>query len=149
MNAPIFIALASVTALFILNLIVKKIGGWKFCALCAGVTMTWLILFVFLRIGKFDDATIISLLIGGSIVGIYYLAEKHTREELHLFRLPFFLTLIAVGYELIAWKNPTELFSALLLLLILWIISTFFYLFRNKPALRATIDKLLECCKNW
>lgn len=149
MNAPIFIALASVTALFILLLIVKSMIGWKFCALCAGVTMTWLMLLVLLRIGKFDDVTIISLLIGGSIVGIYYLAEKHTREELHLFRLPFFLTLIAVGYEFITWKNPTELFSSLLFLFILWIFSAFFYLYRNKPALRSTITKLLECCKNW
>ncbi|MBI5413731.1 hypothetical protein HZA42_05280 [Candidatus Peregrinibacteria bacterium] len=149
MDNFLFIIFAAITALFVLLLIVKSVGKWKFCVLCVSVGITWLTLLVLYWSGIFNNSAIMTLLIGNSVVGIYYLAEKKTAERLHIFRLPFFLTLLLAGYELVTATAMSKLIPSLLLLAFLWLLSGILFTYRDNPSFKKAVTSILECCKNW
>ena len=45
----------------------------KLCVICASVSLTWIFLLILYFLGKFEDLVVIALLMGGSVVGLYYL----------------------------------------------------------------------------
>lgn len=149
MDNFLFMIFAAIAALFILLLIFKSVSKWKFCVLCASAGITWLALLILYWNGAFNNPVILALLIGNSVVGIYYLVEKKTAEKLHIFRLPFFLTLLLAGYELVAGAAFSQLLAPLLLLAFLWFISGILFIYRDRPSLKKAVASLLECCKNW
>lgn len=149
MDNSLFIILAAITALFVLLLIVKSISKWKFCVLCTSVGITWLALLILYWNGRFNNAAIMALLIGNSVVGIYYLAEKKLPEKLHIFRLPFFMTLLLAGYELVTGTAISRLLPSLLLLAFLWLITGILFVYRDSPSFKKAVTSLIECCKNW
>ncbi len=149
MNNSLFLTFAAITGLFILLLIVKSVGKWNFCVLCAGVSLTWLTLLGLYWGNVLHDTVTLILLIGNSIVGIYYLVEKKVEEKFYIFRLPFFLTLLLFGYELITFTALLQILYSLLLLASLWLLSGIIFAYRNSPSFRKMASALLACCRNW
>ena len=149
--AEIFSILSAITALFFVILLVKgvlkKTFKKDFCAICAAVSLTWISLLVLYWLKLFDNKVILALLMGESIVGIFYLVEAKVRKELTLFRLPFLLTLVVVGYSLI--EVPNDLVKIIVSLIILWVIFTLAYFYRNNSKTSSLINKIVECCKRW
>src|SRR3989338_1578922 len=96
----ILVSLLSITALFLMFLFLKNYAS-RICAICLAVSVTWIILLVLFWQGYFGDKVLIGLLIGQSIVGIYYLLEQKVSERMTIFRLPFLLSLMVAAYTLL------------------------------------------------
>ena len=82
---------------------------------------------------------------GASITGVFYFLESHIEEKLKIYRLPFFVTMIAIVYFLIS----KLIIETIYLLIILWLVFIFMYLFQNNQTLRGISKKIIECCKKW
>jgi len=149
MKDQLLIIWISITALFFIMLIIKTITKWRFCALCASISVTWLTLLGLYWAKAFNDPLLIALLIGNSVVGIYYLVEKKITEKYHVFRLPFFLTLLLIGYALITQIQLARLLPSALLTAFLWAFFILLYIYRNNSKFKTTISAIINCCKNW
>lgn len=145
--SDLFLIFSSIFVLFVLFLIVKSITGWRFCVLCAGVSTTWLVLTFLYWIGKFQNLILIAPLIGASVVGLYYLAERKTNEQLHIFRLPFFLTLLFAAYLVLGVIDGY--ISLILLLAVIWLIFFVIYFYRNNSMFNKMVERIIACCKGW
>lgn len=149
MNDALLLTFALLTGLFVLLLIVKAIFKLNFCVLCGAVSLTWISLVGLFWAGLFEDILLIALLMGGSVVGIYYLVEKWAREQWYIFRFPFFLTLVFLAYLLLKFEFNASVFIAAGLVVFLWLICGFLYFFRNNSKFKSVVSKLIDCCKNW
>ena len=149
MKDSLLLIWASITTLFFIMLIIKAITKWQFCALCASISLTWLTLLGLYWAKTFNDPILIALLIGNSVVGVYYLVEKKIAVKYHVFRLPFFLTLLLIGYALITQIQLERLLPSALLTAFLWAPFAFLYTYRNNSKFKTTISAIINCCKNW
>lgn len=144
--------LIGLITVFIIIIIVRKVlektmpivKSW--CAICLANTFTWIALFIMYQFGFYTNLTLIALMMGLTILGLYYTIEKVVSKSLLLFRLPFLLTIIAMGHTILAKSVD---FQATLLVGGVWIIFTLLYAYRQSPLLQTTITKLVECCKKW
>ncbi len=147
----IFNILIGITVLFFILLVFKqflpKKKKDKFCVICASISLTWITLLVLYYIKLFDNLIILSILIGTSITGIYYLVESKVNKRMKVFRLPFILTLIFIGYNLI--NGFYKELNVWILLLILWLLFIFFYIYSGNKKINLFVNKLVECCKKW
>lgn len=137
----------SIATLFIALMLFQAISKWKFCALCASVSLTWLTLLAAYKLEKFNNPVILALLMGQSVVGVFYLVEKKVEEKYRLFRMPFVLTLTAVFYLALDATRPA--FTALLVPAGLWLVMLVIYISREQPRLKTAVEKIINCCKNW
>lgn len=137
----------AVSLLFFSLLFIKEKTRRQFCVICASISSAWLIFLALHFLGYFKDMIILGILMGQSITGIYYFAEKKTKEKLHLFRLPFLLTLTLVVYAVIG--NQNEISSIIIFVIVLWVIFAGLYGYRNRGSVGKFSKKIIECCKNW
>ena len=138
-----------IIALFFMLLAVKsavenrsKIKN-NFCVICASISLAWLVLLILYLVNLFDNLLVISLLMGMSLTGIYYLAERKIgkiNKKFKIFRLPFILTLIIIAYSVLTFEN---IFNSILVIGSLWILFALIYFYNDAKL----IKKLLECCK--
>ncbi|MDP2736066.1 MAG: hypothetical protein Q8P12_07770, partial [bacterium] len=70
-----------------------------------------------------------------------------TKDDLHLFRLPFFLTLIVFIYYAIGAVGRYA--PPLILLAGVWLLFLFLSLYRHLPRLGTAVKGIIACCKNW
>ena len=136
---------ATVFLLFGGLLILKKIAKIRLCAMCSAVALTWAGLLVLLWLDQFDNTALVALLIGQSVLGVYYLAEKRLPEKLMIFRLPGWMTLTFVAYIAIA---GLELWP-LAVIAPAWLIAGFLYAYSANPKLKGTVDHIIACCRDW
>ena len=144
---PVFIVIAVVSVLFAALLAGKTVMKWKFCVICMSVSATWIALFLLYRLGRFPYPVVIAVLMGQSVVGAYYLAEKRVREHLLLFRLPLLLTLTAGAYVLLG--EVPRMAPAALFLGVLWALFGIVYAYRHVPSVRKMTDRVIACCRDW
>jgi len=140
--------LVALTILFVFYIVLRFALKLKVCALCAAVSTTWLGLLV-MKLSGFDvDPLIISILMGGSAVGIMYLLEKKMPEKYGILKFPFLLTLFAFTYIILTDFKEGPLIY--LIILSLWIVFLTVFLTTGKIGVFKNIGKkLVECCKNW
>lgn len=138
-----FLILVFFLVLFLVQFIAQK----KFCALCGAVFLTWAVLLGMNYLGKFENVTLIAILVGQSTLGVFYLLEKKVAEPLKLFRLPFLLTLIVLAYAMLTLSPFTG--TLLLLLGSLWLIFVVLYVYRQNQKLKTLVEKIIACCRNW
>lgn len=146
----LFPILGSIAVLFVVLLIFKDVimkNKLKFCVICVAVSLTWITLLVLFFLKKFTNTTLIAILMGQSILGIYYLLEKRVKEDLKLFRLPFLLSAIVVGYSF--FDIADDIAKIVISLVILWAFFIFLYLYRSKPRVNKFVKKIIACCKDW
>ena len=147
-NDTFFVALVSVSFLYLLLLLVKISTKYlEFCVICLSVSLTWISLLALHLTGIFSDVTLIALLMGQSITGIFYVAEKMVSQELKIFRLPFLLTLTFIGYYILNLNRNSV--TSLLFLLTLWSVFLSIYILRSNRKFREIAARIIECCKNW
>jgi len=151
MEIDYFFIFLTIALLFFVLLIAKalirlKFKKFDFCVICASVSLTWLALLALYYIGFFNNPVLIALLMGGSIVGIFYLIEGKVKKELKLFRLPFLLSLIFAAYLLLSLSISIK---TIFLLIALWLLFLFVFYYRKSKKLKKAIDKIIECCKRW
>ena len=141
--AEINFILYLIIVLFFLFLAIKSLIKKDFCVICASISLTWIILLILYSANFFDNVLIISLLIGMSVTGVYYLAERKIgkiNKKLKMFRLPFILTLIIIAYHILTLEN---IINSFLITGGLWIFFFLMYFYNNTKFTK----KLLECCK--
>lgn len=143
----LFLIFIAITVLFAVLLIVQSLTKWRFCALCGGVFAVWLGLVALYWAGQFQNIILAAPLLGASVVGIYYLAERKAKEGLRVFRLPFFLTLLFAAYLLldVSWRYLEIIFF----LAVLWLFFGAVYVCRKNPKVGKLAKRIIECCKNW
>lgn len=146
MNEPVLV-LSVITALFVVLLITKSVTQWKFCVICVSVSVTWMALLVLYWLGLFNQPVIIAVLMGQTIVGLYYFLENNTDEGLHIFRLPLLLTLSLAAF--VALGVTTDLRYGLSLLAVLWIALSLLYFYRQNPKTKIVVDRIIACCRDW
>lgn len=144
---PILITLFILISLFIALLAAKSATKFRFCVICASVSLTWIGLLALLRFGLFRDPVIIALLMGESVTGLYYLCEKRLAAEFRIFGFPFLLTLTLAAYS--ATRGLDGIMPAAALLLILWQVSLAVYIWRKDPRWRNVAAKIIACCRDW
>ena len=141
------IVLSMMCGLFVFLLVIKKYTAWQFCVLCASVSLTWIVLLVLYWLALFADPALIAVLMGQSVVGIYYVLEKRVPESLLLFRFPFFLTATAVVFAMVGYVST--MMWPVLLLLLLWSVTFVLYAYTSNPKVKRIVSELTACCKNW
>ncbi len=143
---PLFLTLISITGIFLVMLILKEFLSKKikkdFCVICLAVSLTWITLFLLYLNDYFQNKTILAILMGQTVLGLFYLFNK----KLKVFKLPFLLTGITLIYFIL--EKNLEIRS-LLFLGSLWILLGGIYLFKSNKKINSVINKLIECCKNW
>lgn len=144
---PLAWLFAALIGIFFVLLAAKHVLKKEFCVLCASVSLTWLGFLMAYKLGRWMDPTPILVLMGGSVVGIYYLLDRRVRALWHVFRLPFFLTLVlavlAVFYPVRVLVTPALLTAGA------WFFMSFIYFLRHIPGVKSFFKQLLECCRNW
>jgi len=108
------------------------------CSVCAAISSTWILLFIARFFGWFNNDTLLALLLGGSVVGLYYFILKN--KKLEFFRLPILLTLFTISY--LVFSLEYQLFIPVASV---WILFFLISLGKNKK-LR---ERIILCCKNW
>jgi len=144
----IFNILIIIIVLFFILLIIKEFiykFKEKFCVICLSVTLTWLSLLFLYWFDLFQDKIIMALLMGQTILGVFYLVEKKVNEEIKIFRLPFILTLITIGY--LSLTMPNDIMKTIILLFTIWLIFFILYFYRSNQNLKLFIKKIIECCR--
>jgi len=146
----VFTVFIATIALFFLLLGIKSLIRVKFCVICLSVSLTWVGLLVLSWIADFKDYLLLGLLMGQSVLGVYYLAERKLKEELLIFRLPFLLTLTLIAYLLSRpFSEVPEVVGAVGAVGGLWLVFGLGYAYRNKAGFNRFVKKIIECCKNW
>ena len=141
------IVFVAVTVLFFVLLAAKEKISKRFCVICTSVSLSWIGFLILYRLGYFSNVLILGILIGESVTGIYYLAEKNVVESLHVFRLPFLLTLTLIAYLLL---DPSVITIPLIAFFSgLWVLFLLGYTYRYRESTGRLVKKIIECCKNW
>ncbi len=145
----VFYIFAAIIALFFVLLLAKGLIARKarLCLVCASVSLTWITLLILYKRGYFDDVVILGMLMGQSIVGIFYLLEGKLDEKFHLFKVPFLLTLTLVFYSLVSF--PEDFTGVAMLLGALWAALLLMFFFRKSKWVGGFVKKILECCRRW
>jgi len=142
---PLFII--ATTLIFVAGLIVQGSTRLKFCAVCVAISSTWLGL-LGLRLAGFNiNPMLIGVLMGESVVGIYYLLEKKVPPAWQLFRWPYIVTMTVGVYFVVGIREGAML--AVALLIIMWLISVGIYVFRRYPSFKRIAERLIACCRDW
>lgn len=149
MIEPISITILSIIILFIILLVLKRLLSIKFCVICTSVSLTWMLLLVLYWLGKFPYPVLIAVLMGQSVVGVYYLLEKKLAEKYYVFRLPFLLTATVIVYLLLKIANLQEMFLAVSILFVLWLLTGLLYLYRHNRRVGKIFKQVIACCRDW
>lgn len=136
----------TISGFFLFFLLVRKISKFNFCLFCASVFLTWLIFLILFYLDKFNNLILISILMGGSIVGIIYLLEEKLKEKFLFFKLPFYLTLVFIALIFLKFNFYFEIFN---FILIIWLIFLLLFLFKNNKKIKEIFQVIINCCKNW
>ncbi len=142
--------LYGITALFFLILLARVFmpdkKSKKICSICAATTITWVFLLILFYLKKFNDIIIVAMLIGMTLLGIFYTFEKKARKELTFFRLPLFLTLVVFGYFILTFD---KIINEIILIIIVWLVFVLIYYYKETPKFNSFVNKVIECCKKW
>lgn len=143
--SPLFVALLLIVCLFLLMLCIKRITAWSLCAICGAVSMTWMILLALFWAGRFPHPVVIGVLMGQSVIGIYYLLEKKMSERFQIFRLPF---LLAATLGVAAALGVFEREAAWLVAGV-WLVFFCIHFLRDNARGKRIAEHIIGCCKNW
>ncbi len=155
--------LIAITLLFFIFLLFKTlfVRLKNLCALCGAVSLTWIGLLIGFKFNLLTDPTagiIIALLMGQSVLGVFYLIQQKRnnkktvkKEEdnspLRILTLPIHLTLTTIALVLLAVPEDTK--TVLIFLLAIWLLFGSLFAYRTHPYVHQFTQKIIECCKRW
>lgn len=144
----ISILLISVTVLVIR----KLLPSFGVCPVCAGVAGTWLWMFAARYYGYPADINIISLLMGGSVVGITYQLERKIRPgKIMAWKILFIPAGFMLSYNLIYFSWLYLILSivailSLLFIFLVWPVSGSMDSKNNGRNVEGLEEKMKNCC---
>ncbi|OGH58911.1 MAG: hypothetical protein A2725_04155 [Candidatus Magasanikbacteria bacterium RIFCSPHIGHO2_01_FULL_33_34] len=136
-----------IVLLFVFLLFLKKFVKIDYCVICASISLTWISLLFLYWYGMYSNLTMLAVLMGQSAVGFYYFVQKHIKENLLLFRLPFLLTETWIILFLLG--GVTVFDKSFLLIVLSWFAIIILYIYRNNKKMNIIVKKIIACCKNW
>lgn len=149
----ILITTISILAIACFSLAINRLLPFKICPICAGVSGTWIWMLTLKFLGYEINLAILSMLMGGSVVGIAYQIEKKLAGGFYGWRTPILWKIFFIPVGFVAVYGILEelwiVFSLAVLFLVL--VATFFVLPREiSGQSKAKIDELKEkmksCC---
>ncbi|OGY78626.1 MAG: hypothetical protein A3B74_04585 [Candidatus Kerfeldbacteria bacterium RIFCSPHIGHO2_02_FULL_42_14] len=147
---PFFWLIVIPSVLFVFLSLIKRFIPWKFCTVCGSIFLTWLILLVsdkILSSAFLQDQILMTILIGESVAGFYYLLLRTIPAQYHVFRFPILITLSIGGYSLARWSIMG--LRDFIILVVLWLVFILLALFSLHPVVRKRVSQLLACCRDW
>ena len=140
-------ATLAVISIIVLTLLVWGFNRFKLfapvCPICAGVSLTWIWMFIAYLVNYNIDLTVVAILIGGSAVGVADLLTKRFQSKASLFKSVFILVGLSGAYFLVSQNW---------ILFIVAILALFFtyYLFKSldKPSDIKRVDDIKKGLKN-
>lgn len=149
----IIIATISIFAISSCAWVIRKIWpSFRPCPICAGVSGTWLWMLVAGYYGYSINDNIISLLMGGSVVGIAYQLEGKIRPGKSMaWKILFIPAGFAMAYNLIYFSWIYLILSAAVILILLfiflvWPVSSAVYSKSNSQNTEGLENKMKNCC---
>lgn len=137
----------AMTTMFVASLLTQSRTQFKFCAVCVTVSSTWLALLGMRLLGIAINPMLIGVLMGESIIGLYYLLERHTPPAWQIFRWPYIITMTTIVYLIIGVRSG--LWAAVALLIAIWVIWGSIFVFREFPSIKKITQRLIACCRDW
>ena len=138
-----------VSALFLLGLVLRQLGLRRLCALCFGVSGAWVAGLLWFWLGlEGVDPLLLALLLGASASGGMYWLSSKLEKKWQVFKLPFFLSALALFALLLRpqWALDWWLW---LILALLWGLAGLIFVWRESPGMKKIFERVVECCKNW
>ena len=132
---------------FAFALVFLPLFSKKICAICAAVGLTWLGLLIGYLVGWHSDTILIGILMGGSVIGVMYRAERYFRAK-QLANFWFIkLYIVIVGF-LGVYLLLSRRFDSLIVMIAFAVITGFLSLFfiKSKNSGLTADDKLEHCC---
>ena len=143
------LALLLVLGFFALGMLVRSFTRYEICALCAGISLAWLMLLGMHWSGtRLIDPVVLAVLMGGSAVGLMYYLAARAPARYSLFKLPFLVSALLAVYGVVRGAAAVE-GTGIVLVVGLWIAFGALYVWRENPRLRRMSERLIACCKNW
>jgi len=136
---------ALISLLFIVGLIYNQRSKKALCAICASIALTWLLLLILYKTDAYQDTVLLSLLMGQSITGLYYLGVRRLPKSLRIFTLPFFLSLTAIFYLLITAKLVLGAFA---FAAAWWLVAWLIFVWRDDPGKKRLSNAVINCCED-
>lgn len=149
MNEILPILILSTTAIFLAAVYVRSLGlgRLRFCAVCVTVSLTWLSLLVARLLGYAVNQTLMGILMGESVIGLYYLIEKRAPVAWQIFRWPYIITMTVVVCLVAGVRSGAGL--AVVLLIAMWTIWGAAFAWREYPFIKKITQQLIACCRDW
>ena len=145
--ATILTTVVSIAALTALAWAARKLLRAPLCPICTGVAGTWLWMVVARQIGVELDGTMLSVLLGGSAVGLSYQLEKHLPpgRSVLLWKSLFFPAALVAAYGIAspAWLVLAAAAGVLLVLTFAFLVPP-----RARTTDGAAVSKLEDQMKN-
>lgn len=146
---PLLTTIGSILAIAALGWTVRRLLDVPLCPICLAVGGTWLWMLAARELGHAVDATLLAVLLGGSVVGLASLGQKRLpagRSPL-LWKTLFIPTGFVAAYAIVAQRWPLALGAAVGLLVLAGVFQT---ARRTAAPATAAIDeltrKMSDCC---
>ncbi len=140
-------AVVTIVGSFVVGILLRQ-RFTSLCAICFAVSITWivgLVLFLIPEMDGYVDPLALGILMGGSAIGgLYYLGPR-TKEELHVFKLPYAITAFFVAHSVITKDLDVRLLA---IITGIWIVFLILYGTRNTSA-KSWFNKIVACCRDW
>ncbi|MBI2607884.1 MAG: hypothetical protein HYW51_03600 [Candidatus Doudnabacteria bacterium] len=142
------IALSLIAFITISISLLNKFWQYRVCAICAGVSLTWILFLLTGLFGYQINWFIPAILMGGSVVGITYWLEKHLApRQLNLFAKTLLILMgFYAAYEIIQQSWYPAIIAAVIFLIII----IYYLRFSSKQQSTKTIQdlekKMDDCC---
>ncbi len=144
----IFLVISSILAVTGLVWILSRFLSYKVCAICAGVSGTWMLMLGARFLGYPIDPAVLAMLLGGSVVGVAYQLEKKLPQKRSalLWKVLFIPAGFVAAYGIV--QSLWFMFLGALVLLLL-----FSYSFLRAPREHTNFsptkeleEKMKQCC---
>ncbi len=140
----VFYTFLLIGLLFLIVIFAKRfIKNPLLCAICIAISGTWISLLILYKLGRFHNVTLLALLMGQSVSGMFYLLRGQVPASLRIFTLPFFLSLTAIFYVLITDEFILPAFG---LTSGLWLLTWLVFVYRNDPGRKPLAKAVMDCC---
>ncbi|HKZ49702.1 MAG TPA: hypothetical protein VJ110_01735 [Candidatus Nanoarchaeia archaeon] len=101
MSLPL--VLGAIIALFFVFLAIRNFTDWKICAICGAVVATWTALIIANLLGYEFDILILGILMGQSVTGAMYLADKSKNIYIQATKPLIIIVGTALVYGVVKW----------------------------------------------
>ena len=135
------------TTLFLIAVVIHGLGLFRYCAVCITVSLSWMFLLVTKLVGYNVNPVLTGVLMGESIIGLYYLLERKAPVSWQIFRWPYIITMTVLTYVILGIISG--IWSAILMLVIIWIVCGVIFAWRESVLFKKIAEQLIACCRDW